>query len=180
MYERALSLFTSDSSIWKPSRNNTFTWNVRAIPTNSLRLAKARTAGTLLALGYTWFARSFHPISFWLSALCVTQSFDNLKIVDYIGQIDEELADSFRAWPTDPDMPLISTSSLNTLLANYLNATVSLAFLFSTILLLIYPSFLSFRTAGPMNLFTTVMSSLRRLSFKHQPALFEQIKSCRL
>jgi hypothetical protein len=108
MYERALSLFTSDSSVWKPSRNNTFTWNVRAIPTNPLRLAKARTAGSLLALGYTWFARSFHPISFWLSALCVTSSFDLLKSVKYICQIDEELANSLRAWPVDPDLQFLS------------------------------------------------------------------------
>jgi len=126
MYERTLLLLTKDPSVWKPSRNGTFTWNVRAIPTNSVRLAKARTAGTLLALGFTWFARSFHPISFWLSALCVAPSFEDLKCINYIGQIDEELGNSLGAWPLDPSIPLITSPSLTTLLTTYLNTTVSL------------------------------------------------------
>jgi len=125
MYERALSLFTADATVWRPSRNQTFTWNIRAIPTNPLHLAKARTAGTLLALGYTWFASSFHPISFWLSYLCVSVSFENLKCVDLIDQIDEELGNSLRAWPLDPNIPLIDSPDLSTILTNYLNTTVS-------------------------------------------------------
>ena len=125
MYEHALSLFTGDASVWKVSQNDTVTWNIRAIPTNPLRLAKARTAGTLLAIGFTWFARTFHPISFWLSAFCVTASFDSLKCIDFICQIDEELGISLQAWPLDSNIPLISSSSLTALLANYLNTSVS-------------------------------------------------------
>jgi hypothetical protein len=135
MYERALLLFTNDASVWKPSRNDTVTWNVRAIPTNPLRLVKARTAGTLLALGFTWFACSFHPFSFWLSALCATPSFDSLKCIDFISQIDQELGNSLRAWPLDPNIPLVSSSSLSMLLANYLNTTVSSNFHSYTLLI---------------------------------------------
>lgn len=150
MYERALSLFTKDETVWRPLRNDTVTWNVRTIPTNPLRLAKARTAGTLLALGYTWFACSFHPISFWLSALCVTESFDSLKCTDFISQIDQELANSLRAWPLDPHIPLSSSSSLTVLLANYLNTTVSPIILVSQSYITdIVLQYLAIRNCGP-------------------------------
>jgi hypothetical protein len=179
IYERALSLFTKDASVWKPSRNGTFTWNVRTIPTNPLRLAKARTAGTLLALGYTWFARSFHPISFWLSALCVTPSPDSLKCTDFIGKIDEELANSLQAWPLDANIPLISSPSLTILLANHLNTTVSLQILILSRILYIYFSILRFRTVAQKNVFSILMSSLCRLFSSPLPILFEPTKSYR-
>ena len=126
VYERALKILTEEPSMWKPHYNGTFTWNVRPIPTTPLRLAKACTAGTLIALGLLWYGMSFHPISFWLVGLCAS-TFDDLKDLSFIKSIDEELATTLSAWPLDPSTPFPSLGSidLSNLIINHLGVTVS-------------------------------------------------------
>lgn len=126
VYERALKILTDERSMWKPHCNGTVTWNVRPIPTTPLRLAKACTAGTLIALGLLWYGMTFHPISFWLVGLCVS-TFDELKDLSFIKSIDEELAATLSAWPLDPStsFPSSESADLSSLIINHLGVTVS-------------------------------------------------------
>ena len=126
VYEQALKILTEEPSMWKPHYNETFTWNVRPIPTTPLRLAKASTAGTLIALGLLWYGMSFHPISFWLVGLCAS-TFDDLKDLSFIKSIDEELAATLSAWPLDPSTPFppLESVDLSNLVINHLGVTVS-------------------------------------------------------
>ena len=112
--------------MWKLHHNGTFTWNVCPIPTTLLWLAKASTAGMLIALGLLWYGMSFPLISFWLVGLCAS-TFDDLKDLSFIKNIDEELAATLSAWPLDPNTPFPSLESVDlfNLIINHLGVTVS-------------------------------------------------------
>lgn len=120
VFWHAIQLLVKNRSEWKSHDSQSYTWNIHsAIRSTPVRLAHAKAAGSLLALGMIWYQTTSPPCSFWMTALA-TSGFSALRDIDYLRSVDGNLARSLEAWPLDFSLPLDLTigSRISEVLAN--------------------------------------------------------------